>query len=279
MNDVISLNWKKIKSFIPEDVKIAEDRPYTHEEIKKLIDITTPRNKALVLTMSSGGIRIGGIPGLRIKDLTPIDEYGIYRIHVYAKSKKHEYHTFCTPEARTAIDSYLDWRRRFGERITEDSPLFSIEYNVYDERLTRTIKPCTVSAITHTMDRLLRATGIRSPSVENHERKRREIMLSHGLRKFFETNAFKAGMDNIYIRRLMGQESGLEDSYLKLSEDELLEGDNRHVGYLGIIDQITINEENRLKRKVEKLEIKASEIDDIRAALAELNEFKKQIMG
>ena len=62
-------------------------------------------------------------------------------------------------------------------------------------------------------------------------------------------------MDHIYIRRLMGQKSGLEDSYLKLSEEELLEGDSKHTGYIGIIDQLTINEENKLRRKVETLTV------------------------
>lgn len=34
------------------------------------------------------------------------------------------------------------------------------------------------------------------------------------------TNAFKAGIDHMYIRPLMGQKSGLEDAYLKLSEED-----------------------------------------------------------
>jgi integrase len=264
MNDVI-LNWKKIKSNLPDHEKIAEDRPYNHEEIKKLIDIATPRNKALILTMSSAGLRIGGIPGLRIKDLTPIDESGIsiYRLHVYAKSKKDEYYTFCTPECRAAIDSYLEWRRRFGERITGDSPVFCIEYNVYDMRMTKTIKPCTENAITHTMDRLLRATGMRNVGIENQNRERREIMRCHGLRKFFESNAFKAGMDPIYIRRLQGQDSGLEDSYLKIPEQDLLLGDSEHIGYVGIIDQLTISEENRLKREVQTLRLDKTKMEQL----------------
>jgi hypothetical protein len=60
----------------------------------------------------------------------------------------------------------------------------------------------------------------------------------------------------------MGQKSGLEDSYLKLSEEELLEGDSKHVGYIGIIDQLTINEENRLKLKNRELEIRMKEDED-----------------
>jgi hypothetical protein len=58
---------------------------------------------------------------------------------------------------------------------------------------------------------LLLHTGLRKVPTENHA-KRLEVMMTHGCRKFFEKNAFKAGMDHMYIRRLMGQKSGLEDS-------------------------------------------------------------------
>ena len=44
------------------------------------------------------------------------------------------------------------------------------------------------------------------------------------------------------LRRLMGQKSGLEDAYLKLSEEELLEGDSKHNGYVDVIDQLTIDD-------------------------------------
>ena len=95
-------------------------------------------------------------------------------------------------------------------------------------------------------------------------------MANHGLRKFFETNAFKAGMDHMYLRRLMGQKSGLEDSYLKLSQEELLEGDSKHVGYIGIIDQLTINEENRLRRENQELVIKSNKIAEAMTRIEEL---------
>ena len=53
MNDVTTLNWKKIKSFMGEHEKVAEDRPYTHSEIQTLIAHTTSRNRAIILLMSS----------------------------------------------------------------------------------------------------------------------------------------------------------------------------------------------------------------------------------
>lgn len=51
--------------------KVAEDRPYTHAEIATLLANIAPRNRAIILLMSSSGPRLGAIPLLRIKDLTP----------------------------------------------------------------------------------------------------------------------------------------------------------------------------------------------------------------
>jgi hypothetical protein len=120
---------------------------------------------------------------------------------------------------------------------------------------------------------LLIRSGLRKLHTEGKLR-RSDVMANHGFRKFFETNAFKAGMDPMYIRRLMGQRSGLEDAYLKLSEEELLEGDSKHVGYLGIVDQLTIDESNKLRREVQTLKVEKNswealrvEVDNLKALL------------
>jgi integrase len=119
INDVTTLNWKKIKSYFAEHEKTAEDRPYTHSEIQTLLQHSSLRNRAMILLMASAGLRVGALPLLRIKDLKSIDTDGlkIYKVNVYAKSKKSSYFSFCTPETRTHIDIYLDHRRRWGEKI------------------------------------------------------------------------------------------------------------------------------------------------------------------
>jgi integrase len=273
MNDVLSLNWKKIRSFEPEKEKVAEDRPYTRSEVKKLIDNASLRNRAIILLMASSGVRVGAIPILRIKDLEAIDKYRIYKVNVYPKSKKSAYFSFCSPECRRAIDDYLEWRRRFSERLTPESPLFRRDYNPRGNKI-RSVQFMTRESFQRAMDVLLHNIGLRQQPLEGQGYKRGHVMANHGLRKFFETNAYKAGMDHMYLRRLMGQKSGLEDAYLKLSEEELLEGDSRHVGYVGVIDQLTINNENRLKEKVRVLEIEKSKADE---ALQEIRELKKSI--
>jgi hypothetical protein len=284
----ITLNWKWIKSFMGEHEKVAEDREYTHNEIQILLANTDRRNKAIILTMCSSGARLGTMPLLRLRDLTPIDQYGIYKLHFYAMSKKHHYYGYCTPECRKAIDDYLEYRRRWNERLSEDSPLFRIDYNAIngmdkdmdgdgDRNRDRkgVIKPISKHAIRNFMTVLLLHTGLRKIPTENHA-KRLEVMMTHGCRKFFEKNAFKAGMDHMYIRRLMGQKSGLEDSYLKLSDEELLEGDSKHVGYIGIIDKLTISEENRLKKEVQTLKIDKSKMEQV---LERINLLENKILN
>ena len=78
----------------------------------------------------------------------------------------------------------------------------------------------------------------------------------------------------MYLRRLMGQKSGLEDAYLKLSEEELLEGDNKHTGFVGIIDQLTIDESNKLRRENQILQIKTEKID---VAIERINQLERQL--
>jgi site-specific recombinase XerD len=268
MND-IDLHWRKIHSFEGEKEKVAEDRPYTHSEIQTLLEKTTYRNRSIILLMASAGLRVGAIPGLRIKDLEPIDKYSIYKINVYARSIKSHYFSYCTPECRKWIQLYLDHRKRWGERITDDSPLFRIEYN--PSRLLSKVTPISNDAIPQFMDILLKHTGLRTQPLEGQQQRRLHVMMTHGMPKFFETNAFKAGMEHMYIRRLMGQKSGLEDAYLKLSEEDLLEGDNKHVGYVGIIDQLTIDPKNRLELENKQLKQEVSRFSKMEHQIEELN--------
>jgi integrase len=272
INDVTTLNWKKIKSYFAEHERTAEDRPYTHSEIQTLLQHSSLRNRAMILLMASAGLRVGALPLLRIKDLEPIDTDGlkIYKVNVYAKSKKSSYFSFCTPETRTHIDIYLDHRRRWGERLTDDFPLFRTDFNPQAADSLRAVKPISPGRIRRFVGKTLRDCGLRTVSLEGKPFRRFNIMANHGFRKFFETNAFRAGMDHMYLRRLMGQKSGLEDAYLKLSEEELLEGDSKHVGYIGIIDQLTIDPKNRLERENKQLKQEVTKFDHMQKQIEEL---------
>ena len=62
MNDKI-LNFKKIRKMTPSRKKLKGERPYTNEEIKKMLELTSSlRNKAVIHLIASTGYRIGAIP-------------------------------------------------------------------------------------------------------------------------------------------------------------------------------------------------------------------------
>lgn len=52
--------------------------------------------------------------------------------------------------------------------------------------------------------------------------------------------------------------------------NDLLEGNDKMIGYVGVIDALTINEEHRLKRKVETLTIEKSKVESALTRIDEL---------
>ena len=70
--EINSINWKKIKKFYGKVNHIGNDRAPTVEEIRQLLSICDFRGKALVLTLSSSGMRVGGIAGLTVGDYNKI---------------------------------------------------------------------------------------------------------------------------------------------------------------------------------------------------------------
>lgn len=79
MNDVI-LNWKKLV-ITCENTKRFKDRAYTTEETQQLLPKADERMRAVILLLASTGMRIGAIPDLKMKHLTKIEQFSLYRSH------------------------------------------------------------------------------------------------------------------------------------------------------------------------------------------------------
>lgn len=264
----IEIKWKKVNSYIGKGRKSKKDRPYTRSEIVKMLEKADQRARVAILLMCSSGIRVGAIPTLKLRNLEKIEKYNIYKITVY-ENEVEEYITYCTPECRIAIDSYLEYRRRHGEHpIKEDSPLIREEFNIHDQIRAARPKHLGVQSFL----KLIKSVGIRSgvieisPVLENGRGQRHPVKQTHGFRKFWETVAINAGMAPLYAEILIGHISGglALESYLRPSESDLLEGNDKMVGYAGIIDALTINEENKLRRKVEVLTEKQDEVQKMK---------------
>ena len=151
--------------------------------------------------------------------------------------------------------------QRYGEILKPSSPLLRQKFNKLDPVDSANPKVMGRGAIQDIIYRAINDCGIREKRnlVNGEKRILHDVMQSHGLRKFFNTQVVMAGMPVLYAEMLMGNHSGLAmQSYVKPSVAQMLEE------YLKVVDSVTINEENKLRRKVESLTERQDEIQKMK---------------
>ena len=267
MNDVENIKWRKLKRYQGEEQPKHEDRRYTYDEIHTLVQNANLKLKATILLMSSSGVRVGALPTLTTGHLNRRGD--IYKINVYKGLKgKGQYYTFCTPECAKAIDTYLQFRERCGEKLNPESPLFRRDFDMSDQGQAR--------FEVHSWDRPRILESLRTELIKNglvivdHTKyTRKEVKVSHGFRMFFETMLVNANIPETIIRKLTGhsERSNLTQLYSKQTEEEML------FEYSKAIDSLTIDPANRLKRQVEYLTIEKSKIDLLEDKVDKLTAF------
>jgi len=270
MNDIL-LPWKRITRGLPKPRRYADDRAPTLEEIQEIVEYPDKRIKAIVSTMVSSGIRLGAWNYLKWKHITPINRNGeiiAAKIVVY-QGDPEQYFSFITPEAFFELEKWISFREECGEDVTGESWLMR---NVWDRKKCSRRKPGTITdpkklqslGVKRIMETALWTQGLRHKL--DPGKRRHEFQADHGLRKFFKTKCEQAGMMPINIEILMGHSVGISDSYYRATESELLDD------YLKAVDFLIINEENRLKKKVESLQIEKSRIERLESTLKRLEE-------
>ena len=245
INDV-TLNVKKIAKFMPENRKVKTDRSYEHEEISKLLSIADERMRVVILVLASSGIRIGALPLIRLRNLQDS------KLTVYEKDVE-EYFTFVTPECKQAIDFYLDMRSRYGEKLNDNSFLIREQFDVRS-RVPARPKSVDKSALQYKLYDLCNRSGI----------DKEKTAIAHSFRYFFTKQLVESKVNPEIREMLLGHKIGLASAYYRPTEEEM------YAEYEKAIDNLTINEENRLRKKVEKLEVDKLEYEALAADIARI---------
>jgi integrase len=244
----ITLPWKKIAKFYPDDVTNSY-RSYTKDEIKKLLSMADPRDRCIILLMASSGIRVGAIQTLKVKSIKRLDgEIGI--VTVYPESKDSVYATLVTPEFLASLDEYLKYRKSQGEKITAESWLIRDKFATFSNKTNRPIPP-SVKAINKQMRFLIRKAGL---PLE-------DLQPDHSLRKFFNTALMNSDVVYTFKELLMGHSVKLDNVYYdkdnEMSQQKIL------LEYMKAIDALTINDEYRLKKKIVEYEEKLKDVPKV----------------
>jgi integrase len=287
----IALPWKKIKRGIKR-TNPHKDRAYTREEIKLLLSHVGLRLHAIILLLSSSGVRVGALPALKLGHLTKIEQHSLYMLTVYADEPE-QYFTFTTPEAAEAIDQYLAHRKRAGEAMTPESPLFRDEFNCEIVESAQAVKPLSVYDIKNLIRAATHRAGIRvnkrnlDPTIAGSIR--HEVKQVHGFRKYFYTCLRTSNVDPIICEMLVGHRTGsIRDGITSLmlvydrpDKSQLL------AEYLKAVERLAIGDEKKLEAQISQLQLQKEQetanadaiavlSDKLIAVMQELEELKGQ---
>lgn len=251
VND-IEINWKKIRRLYPAKLKTSGRKAWGTKDVQMMLEnCTDTRSKAILLVLASSGMRIGGLPGLKIKHLTDM-ELGCKAVCVYADSVE-EYFTFINSEATDALEQYFENRKNQGEILNQDSPVFRANYRLGIEK----VKPITERGVSELMQRLVKRAGI----ARSKNGTRYDTQTNHGFRKRFNTILKTTdGMKLSLAEKMMGHSFviPLDDAYLTPSLEQLFDE------YKKALINLTVDDSARIKIEKEKLEQEKSIVNQQR---------------
>jgi integrase len=194
--------------------------------------------RAIILLLASSGIRIGAIPHIKLRHLQDT------KLTIYENSNEQHF-TYITPECRKALDKYLDMRSGYGEKLTDNSYLIREQFDVRcPANLNPKPKQVNKATLQYKLYDLCKRCGI----------DKKDIAIAHGFRRFTTTQLVNSKVNPEIREMLLGHKIGLAGCYYKPTEQEMF------AEYEKAIDNLTINEENRLRKKVETLEVKSQRL-------------------
>ena len=254
VNDVL-VNWKRVTNTFPELDNVNETQGWTREDIRLMLDHTkNARNRALILTLASSGVRHGGSL-LRWGDLTPIHDVDGKMVNEedmegrvsgepecvavnVCRRTPDEYVTFITPEAyRTIMEYAVEWEADVGKKPKDDDPIFKSNGKV--------LKGLTASGISNIIRETALFAGVWRKNPDNP--RRGEIPTLDGFRRFFSKTLKDAPLRESSLSILMKVELmigckgllPLDSGYYKTNPQELA------YTYVNAVPDLTIGESER----------------------------------
>jgi integrase len=209
--------WRDFRTRGKGNANVIEDITPTKEQIRAMLNLGDVKSRAIILALSSSGLRIEELCKIRIKDVDFNSVPVKVTIRARIAKNKNNATTFFSSEAVTAIKSWLKIRDDYLEtsskslnftRKMPDGTNVSIDKPSVDDRL---FPMCTDSVRSNCWDSLLRKAHL-----DDRDETGRHRFRLHSLRKYF-INQISKGPGGVPLSEQL----------------------SNHVGYLGGYHQIT----------------------------------------
>lgn len=262
-----TINTKKLHKMFPKRIKKTGQRAYTTAHVQKILSkAKEERTFTSIHFLAASGARLGGLEGLKLKHLQKMEN--CYCVKFY-EGEVEEYYSFLTPEASEALDGYFEKRRKDGEYLSMESPVFRKSYRVgYGKAF-----PASSDSLRRRIDVIIKKSGIERIKTGM----RFDIQTDHGFRKRFNTILKDNGIGNrSLVEKMMSHtihDIPLDTVYHDATPEKLFEEYKLHIPNLTISD-VGRKEAENLKLK-KQLEIRESESQ--KALRLEIEELKKQV--
>jgi len=240
----MAIHWKSLHKLYPRKQSTVKDRAYTKAELQKMLESARDLiDKVIITLFSSGGFRLEAWNYFTWKDLKVFkneDDGGTTTTYkggallIYANDTE-QYWTHITPEACKYLEMYREkWKSDIGVYPKDDQPLLkAVKYP--------TIHRLNSMGVKKRIEKIVKSIGMRQTLPEG--KKRYEVPLDHGFRKYFNTMMRRAKVNYLDKEDMMGHKVGLERHYERYQEEDF----ERFPEYQKAIPFLTISDEARLR--------------------------------
>ncbi len=259
--------WHKklVKRGIQKQDRISGGgEPATTEDINLMLKYCerSVRKRSIILFLASTGIRTGGLidPVLRMKHLfwmsdpanpTRNPEY-CYAVKIYDLSKE-GYWVFLTPEASKTLRRYFNSRKRAGEEITPESPIFVNIGTIWRTKYEH-LSDSNLQAI---LSKIINGSGVPRKKVGNTYDKSVVYMFRKRFNTILKINN---SVNSNIAEKLMAHKRGLDGTYLQPTREECF------AEFVKAIPDLTIDQTERQKAIIQ---IKNKKIDELESTKEE----------
>lgn len=278
----------------------------TKDDIRDVLKVADPMEKAIVLVAVASGLSISDISNLKVRDFT--DGYdpstGVTTLHIIRQKTKYEFYTFLTPESSQAVLDYLDFRARVSEKkddvrqeqlqkqkveLGKDGKPMKNQYLFICRYITceylsekdprkreelRILEPRSIQKIYRELSERAQKA---SPAGEWN------LVRSHNIRRYCNSTLLAAHASMFFVDYIVGHElDATHDAYYRATPKSLREEYIKYIPYLTIEKPLDVaasddwkrivKENETLKLETAKHVVERSELQDLRDEIERMKE-------